>query len=72
MFEICCLTFQVWTEVITELAAEGLRPITPDNEALEAISRTVQDRATHVVEVQKVSQLLLSYLLAFMLSSISA
>lgn len=44
---------EVWTEVITELQSEGLRPITPDGEALEAISRTVQDRATHVVEVQK-------------------
>jgi len=44
---------EVWTEVICELDSEGLRPITPDSEALEAISRTAEDRAVHVVEVQQ-------------------
>ena len=44
---------EVWTEMISELEQEGLRPVTPDREALEAISRTVEDRAVHVIEVQK-------------------
>ena len=44
---------EVWTEVMCELDQEGVRPVTPDREALEAISRTVQDRASHVVEVQQ-------------------
>ena len=44
---------EVWTEVISELDHESVRPITPDREALEIISRTVHDRAEHVQEVQK-------------------
>ena len=44
---------EVWTEVLSELSAENVRPVTPDLEALEAISRTVTDRAHHVVEVQR-------------------
>ena len=50
---ICLQLGEVWTEVIAELEQEELRPVTPDREALEAISRTVEDRAQHVVEVQK-------------------
>ncbi len=44
---------EVWTEVISELEQENVRPITPDQEALEAISRTVVDRAEHVLQIQK-------------------
>ena len=44
---------EVWTEVVTELEQEGVRPISPDSEALEAISRTITDRAEHVLQVQK-------------------
>ena len=44
---------EVWTEVINELDVDQIRPITPDREALEAISRTVEDRAGHVSMVQK-------------------
>ncbi len=43
----------MWSEVISELSQDGVRPITPDREALEAISRTVDERASHVLEVQK-------------------
>jgi len=44
---------EVWYEVIKELEQEGVKPITPDNEAIEAISRTLDDRAEHVLDVQK-------------------
>ena len=44
---------EVWTEMISELEQEEVRPITPDQEALEAISRTIEDRADHVLQVQK-------------------
>ena len=44
---------EVWTELTSELHQENVRPITPDREALEAITRTVEDRADHVLQVQK-------------------
>ena len=44
---------EVWSEVITELEQDNIRPTTPDKEALEAISRTVDERAEHVLEVQR-------------------
>ena len=44
---------EVWTEVIDELQGEGVRPVTPDREALEAVARTVVDRAGHVSQVQR-------------------
>lgn len=43
----------MWYEVINELEQEGIQPITPDSEAVEAISRTLDDRAEHVQDVQK-------------------
>ncbi|KAK2187769.1 hypothetical protein NP493_155g04048 [Ridgeia piscesae] len=43
---------EVWTEVVSELEVQGVRPITPDHEALEAISRTIEDRSRHVQQVQ--------------------
>lgn len=36
-----------------ELEVENLRPVTPDREALEAVTRTIHDRAEHVCQVQK-------------------
>ena len=39
--------------MISELDEEGVRPVTPDAEAIEAISRTITDRAEHVMQVQK-------------------
>ncbi|XP_013410709.1 cilia- and flagella-associated protein 69 [Lingula anatina] len=44
---------EVWSEVITELDAEGIRPVTPDQEAIETISRAIVDRADSVVGTQK-------------------
>lgn len=44
---------EVWTEVISELAEERIRPITPDREALEAISTAINIRTDQVIEVQK-------------------
>ena len=51
-----CLALQlgeVWTEVMQELETEQIRPVTPDREALEAVTRTIHDRAEHVCQVQK-------------------
>lgn len=39
---------EVWNEVITELNTEQLRPVTPDMEAIEAISRAIEERV-HIV-----------------------
>ena len=43
----------MWTEVISELEMENVRPITPDGEALAAISTAIQIRAEQVVLVQQ-------------------
>ena len=51
-----CVVWQlgeVWTELMDELTTEQIRPVTPDREALEAVSRTINDRAEHVCLVQK-------------------
>lgn len=44
---------EVWSELMQELQTERIRPVTPDQEALEAISRTIEDRAEHVSQVQR-------------------
>ncbi|XP_064647870.1 cilia- and flagella-associated protein 69-like isoform X2 [Lineus longissimus] len=36
---------EVWTEIFEELEQEGVRPVTPDQEALETIQRAVEERA---------------------------
>jgi hypothetical protein len=46
-------TGEVWTELLSELAEEQVRPVTPDREALEAITTAVHIRASQVVEVQR-------------------
>ncbi|XP_046371006.1 cilia- and flagella-associated protein 69-like [Haliotis rufescens] len=43
---------EVWTEIITELETERMRPVTPDLEAIEAISRAVEERAAIVASTQ--------------------
>ena len=43
----------MWTEVIAELNEEQIRPISPDREALEAISTAIHIRTEQIVEVQK-------------------
>ncbi|KAH3715889.1 cilia- and flagella-associated protein 69-like [Dreissena polymorpha] len=44
---------EVWTEVITELDQERVRPTTPDLEAVEAISRAIENRAEIVAGTQQ-------------------
>ncbi|XP_053373870.1 cilia- and flagella-associated protein 69-like [Mercenaria mercenaria] len=36
---------EVWTEILSELDQEKVRPTTPDMEAVEAISRAIENRA---------------------------
>jgi len=43
---------EVWDEVIQELALEGMRPISPDGAALEAIWKIAEDTSTRVAEEQ--------------------
>jgi len=43
---------EVWTETIGELASEQVRPVTPDQEAIEAITRAIEERAQIVVTTQ--------------------
>lgn len=43
---------EVWTEVISELAEECIRPITPDREAMEAISSAIRIRTEQIIQVQ--------------------
>ena len=43
---------EVWTEVLTELDQEQVRPTTPDLEAVEAISRAIENRAEIVAGTQ--------------------
>ena len=44
---------EVWSEVVEELEKEGVRPVTPDREALEAVSRTLEERAIDVMATQR-------------------
>lgn len=43
---------EVWTEIIQELHVENVRPVTPDMEAIEAISRGIEERAKIVAGTQ--------------------
>ncbi|XP_076850225.1 cilia- and flagella-associated protein 69 [Brachyhypopomus gauderio] len=44
---------EVWSEVSAELELEGVRPITPDAEALGTIAKTSEDTARHVLAQQQ-------------------
>ena len=44
---------EVWTEVLSELDQEQVRPTTPDLEAVEAISRAIENRAEIVAGTQQ-------------------
>ncbi|KAI4889474.1 hypothetical protein NFI96_015244 [Prochilodus magdalenae] len=46
-------TGEVWSEVSAELELEGVRPITPDAEALSTIAQTSEDTARHVCSLQQ-------------------
>lgn len=43
---------EVWTEIVSELQSEGVRPVTPDMEAIEAITRGIEERAQIVCGTQ--------------------
>ncbi|XP_056154003.1 cilia- and flagella-associated protein 69-like [Lampris incognitus] len=43
---------EVWEEIRRELALDDVRPVTPDEEALDTISRIAEDTARRVVEEQ--------------------
>nr|KAG5707622.1 hypothetical protein BaRGS_031004 [Batillaria attramentaria] len=43
---------EVWTETMKELEVENVRPVTPDAEAMEAISRAIDERAQIVASTQ--------------------
>ncbi|XP_048085313.1 cilia- and flagella-associated protein 69-like isoform X2 [Alosa alosa] len=45
-------TGEVWEEISRELALEGVRPVTPDAEALQTISQATEDTAKRVSEQQ--------------------
>lgn len=44
---------EVWTEIMSELDQEQVRPTTPDLEAVEAISRAIENRAEIVSGIQQ-------------------
>lgn len=44
---------EVWSETIGELQLENVRPVTPDQEAMEAISRAIEERAVIVAATQQ-------------------
>ncbi|CAL1536351.1 unnamed protein product [Lymnaea stagnalis] len=44
---------EVWSEIIGELQTENVRPVTPDREAIEAISRAIEERAVIVASTQQ-------------------
>ncbi|XP_066525431.1 cilia- and flagella-associated protein 69-like isoform X2 [Hoplias malabaricus] len=46
-------TGEVWNEVSAELELEGVRPITPDAEALSTITQTIEDTAKNVCTLQQ-------------------
>lgn len=43
---------EVWCEIANELPAEGVRPTTPDQEALETITRAAVERGKGVAMLQ--------------------
>lgn len=43
---------EVWTEIQAELELEDIRPISPDQEALEWIGRCVEEEAVQVARTQ--------------------
>ncbi|XP_063040762.1 cilia- and flagella-associated protein 69-like [Engraulis encrasicolus] len=46
-------TGEIWEEITRELSLEGVRPVTPDVEALATIAQATEDMAKRVMEQQK-------------------
>ncbi|XP_071812719.1 cilia- and flagella-associated protein 69-like [Apostichopus japonicus] len=44
---------EVWSEITEELTQEGVRPVTPDQEALAVIGRASQELASLVIDMQE-------------------
>ena len=44
---------EVWVEFTSELEQEQVRPVTPDQEAIEAITRTVGGLTLNVLQTQQ-------------------
>ncbi|XP_017341165.1 cilia- and flagella-associated protein 69 [Ictalurus punctatus] len=44
---------EVWNEVTAELELEGVRPVSPDAEALSTIARSSEDKVKHVFSLQQ-------------------
>lgn len=42
----------MWDEITRELALDSVRPVTPDQEALETIAKITEDTARRVIEAQ--------------------
>ncbi|CDQ97718.1 unnamed protein product [Oncorhynchus mykiss] len=43
---------EVWDEISKELSLEGVRPVTPDEEALDTIAKMTEDTARRVITQQ--------------------
>lgn len=53
---MCVTVLQVgelWEEISRELSLDGVRPVSPDQEALSTICKTAEDTARRLVEEQK-------------------
>jgi len=43
---------EVWTEIMSELEQENVRPVSPDQEAIETIHRAITEDAKSVILIQ--------------------
>lgn len=50
---ICVQVAEVWNEVTAELELEGVKPVSPDAEALRTIAQASEDKAKHVSSLQQ-------------------
>lgn len=50
---ICVQVAEVWNEITAELELEGVRPVTPDAEALSTIAQSSEDKTKHVSTLQQ-------------------
>lgn len=53
LFFKCVQVAEVWNEVTAELELEGVRPVSPDAEALSTIARSSEDKVKHVFSLQQ-------------------
>lgn len=48
----CSQSAEVWYEVAGELAQEGLRPVTPDQETLQEVLHSHEEKAEQTLRLQ--------------------